>query len=205
MLKKSNDPTSFDVSDLVSDPASDKLREKGIYYISGEIETGSLLDIQQDILLKHLDASWEDDIQLIINSCGGDCSEAWALVDLLDWIKMDVHTTGLGTCASMGAILLAAGTPGKRIAGKNTSIMVHGAFMTGIDGNYQELIAATIDMQQEFNRAIRFWKEHSSCKTDDEVKKLFLNGFDHHYTPEEALKYGLIDHITGQPKSKKKG
>lgn len=202
-MKKSD--TSLDLSGLTSDSTSDKLYEKGIYYIVGEIDTGSLMEIHKDILLKHLDPTWEDDIQIIINSCGGDTAEGWALIDLLDWIKMDVKTVGLGMCASMGAVLLAAGTPGKRTVGKNASIMVHGAYVGGIDGNYQQLIAATVDMKQEFEKSVRFWKDHSSLKSEEDVKKVFLNGFDHTYSPEEALKYGIVDFIVGgSVKTKKK-
>ena len=205
-MKRSDDYSGgmeLNLSEFTNDSSSEKLRQKGIYYITGDIEPGSLLEIHQDILLKHLDPKWSDDIQLIINSCGGETGEGWALVDLLDWVKMDISTTGLGMCASMGAVLLSCGTPGKRTVGKNTSIMVHGAYIGGVDGNYQQLIAATIDMKHEFDRAVNFWQEHSCYKTEEEIKKFFLNGFDHYWTPEEALAHGIIDTIVGQSKTKK--
>ena len=92
-----------------------ELRKKGIYYITGEIEDESLVEIHQDIVLKHLDPKWKDDIQVIVNTVGGYCPETWGLVDLLDYVRMDVRTVGLGECCSAGAVLLASGTPGKRV------------------------------------------------------------------------------------------
>jgi ATP-dependent protease ClpP protease subunit len=80
---------------------SSELKKKGIYYITGEIGFNSLLDIHQDILLKHMDPKWTDDIQLIINSYGGYVAEGYSLIDLLDWVRMDVRTIAIGFCGSM--------------------------------------------------------------------------------------------------------
>ena len=109
---------------LTSD-SEERLRNKGIFYIVGEIDETNMMEMHQEILDKHLDPSWHDDIQLIINSGGGSAPDTWALIDLLDWIRMDVRTVGLGKCCSAGAMLLAAGTPGKRTAAKNLEIMLH--------------------------------------------------------------------------------
>lgn len=203
--KTSNDiELSAALSDLTSDPTSDELRKRGIYYITGEIDEDSLLDIHQDVLLKHLSPSWKGDIQLIINSVGGDTAQGWAFIDLLDWVRMEVRTTGLGVCLSLGAELLACGTPGKRTVAKNTSIMIHGASTWGIEGNMQQIAAAASDMKQEYERTVRFWKEHSIYKTDEEVKEKLLDGQDHYLTPEQALSIGIIDNIvTSTGKHKK--
>ena len=161
MAKKKNEEFSeiFELGNinLGGSALKEKLYEKGIYYITGEIETNSLLEIHQDILLKHLDPAWHDDIQFIINSVGGEVAEGWALIDLLDWVKMEVQTTGLGLCASLGAMLLASGTTGKRRLGRNASLMVHGASVGYAGGNYQQLVTLTEDMKQEQRRAIEFW------------------------------------------------
>lgn len=173
------------------------LKEKGIYYITGAIDENGLLDIHQDILLKHLDPKWNQDIQLIINSVGGSCSEGWALLDLLDWIKMDVRTTGLGFCASLGAVLVACGTKGKRSATRNTSFMIHGAFAGHMEGNKQQIAAQVRDFEQEYERDIRFWLEHSKFTRKQEIENNFLNGIDKYISPEEALKFEIIDEVIG--------
>jgi ATP-dependent Clp protease protease subunit len=188
-------------------PTNELLKHHGIYYITGEIEAGGLLEIQQDILIKHLDPNWKDDVQLIINSPGGESCEGWALVDLLDWVKMDVKTVGIGQVCSLGAILVACGTPGKRALTRNSSMMIHGASTYGVGGNVQQLATHMKDMEIEFEKSLRFWSEHSKYKTKEEVKSVFLNGLDVYLTPEDAVGHGVIDVIINQkiiPKPRKK-
>lgn len=181
------------LDEVILDPC-DILESKGIYYISGEIETGSLIRIQQDIILKHLDPNWKSDIQIIVNSVGGDSSEGWALIDLMNWVKMDFRTVGLGQCCSLGACLVAAGTKGKRVSGENTSFMVHGAF-SAIMGNKQDMASSMKSMEDEHRRDIDFWVSNSVYRTPKDVEKNLLNGKDVWMTAKEAKKVGLIDHI----------
>jgi ATP-dependent Clp protease protease subunit len=200
MTKKKAEDPQIEFIDLASslggcNTLKEKLYDKGIYYLTGQVESNSLLEIHQDILLKHLDPTWNDDIQLIVNSVGGDTSEGWALIDLLDWVRMDIRTTGIGICASLGAMFLASGTPGKRVAARNLSLMVHGASIEGLGGNYPQLVCAKKDMELEYGRMLRFWVEHSKYMSEEEVKKLFLDGFDHWISPEEALAHNIIDFI----------
>jgi ATP-dependent Clp protease protease subunit len=174
----------------------EKLKERGIYYITGEIEEGSLLEIQQDILLKHLDLEWKDDVQLIINSPGGEIYETWALLDLLAWIRMDVRTTGLGLCGSAGACLVACGTPGKRALAHNATMMIHGPYLE-MGGNVPQLAANMSAAYKEYERDLRFWVRHSKYHTTEDIKKHFLNGIDTYLSADEAKKHGVIDHIIG--------
>jgi len=192
-----------DLGGLGSSSLKDKLYEKGIYYLTGEIRESSLLDIHQNILLKHLDPTWKEDIQIVVNSVGGETSEGWALIDLLDWVRMDVRTTGMGMCASLGAMILAAGTNGKRVASRNLSLMIHGASIDGICGNYPQLVSSMKDMELEYKRMSRFWTEHSKYSEED-VRKLFLDGFDHWLTPEDALSHGLLDAVVPLKSAMKK-
>lgn len=200
----STDTTTTTTEIMLSEP-NDILRNNGIYYITGEIDVGSLLAIQQDILVKHLNPQWNNDIQLIINSTGGETAEAWALVDLLNFIRMDVRTIGLGCCASMGAILLASGTPGKRLIAPNTSVMIHGAFLAGFGGNTQQMATVMKDISQEFERHLQFWTTHSKYKTKGEIEKHFLDGFDKFMTAEEALGHGVVDLMVSTKPVAKKG
>ncbi len=179
--------------------AEDSLREKGIYYITGEIEPNSLLSIQQDILLKHLNPKWEDDIQIFINSCGGSCSETWALIDLLDFVKMDVWTTTIGEALSAGASILAAGTKGKRRATPNASIMVH-TVAGGIFGNTAQIAAQAKALEQEHRRDIRFWITRTNLTTEKELREKLLLDVDNFLTPEQALAFGIIDEVLGSQK-----
>jgi ATP-dependent Clp protease protease subunit len=176
------------------------LWKKGIYYITGEIEEGSLADIHQDILLKHLDPAWVDDVQIFINTVGGHVSEGWAFIDLLDYVRMDVRTVGLGEVCSLGSLILAAGSPGKRVSSPNTSIMIHSFYMEGyVQGNRHQMVSQMKSVEQEHLRHVRFWTTHSSHTTKEEVERAFLNGKDIYLTPEEAIQHGIIDGITKAP------
>jgi len=174
--------------------AADQLKSKGIYYITGTINEDSLLDVHQDIILKHLDPAWVDDIQIIINTCGGLVAEGWALIDLLDWVRMDVKTVGLGECASTGACLLAAGTKGKRVISSNTSIMIHAATHY-IGGDKPSLISQMKYVEEEYERDVNFWIKHSNLKNIKEVEKHLLTSKDVYLTGEQALAFGIVDSV----------
>lgn len=189
---KSIEDLDLDKLDIGSG-ASDELSEHGIYFITGEIDRDSLLPIQQDIMLKHIDPSWSGDIQLFINSLGGSAIETWAFIDILDMVRMDVQTTALGYVASAAACIFAAGTKGKRRATQNATILVH-QFSTAIGGNYSELVNAQRDLDREMQKDIRFWKEHSNLDEEKVVSQL-LKGLDTALTPEEALELGIVDEI----------
>lgn len=174
--------------------AQDELRKKGIYYITGDIESDSLLEIHQDILNKHVTTRWKKDVQLVINSLGGECAEGWMMIDLLDYVRMDVVTIGMGENCSLAAMLLAAGTPGKRFAARNMSLMIHG-FSTSLWGTKRDLDDYRRFVDQEHKREVDFWLRCSKLKTAEEVEKKFLDGRDHWISAEEALELGVIDEL----------
>ena len=189
-------------SNSTGDPGL-SLREKGIYYITGVIESDSLMEIHQDILSKHLDSRWNNDIQIIVNSIGGEVCEMWSLIDLLDWVRMDVRTIGMGCCASAGACLLACGTKGKRVASKNLTVMIHKAWSI-VDGKYDELVSRMKDMHIENKRHLDFWIEHSKYKNIKEVETYLLQSTDNYLTATEVLDHGIVDSIAGNQVSKPK-
>src|SRR5579863_965062 len=104
---------------LVDTADEDLLKAGGVYYITGSIEEDSLKAIHQNVLLKHLAGPklWKQDLTFVVNSTGGSIDETNGLLDLLANIRMDIRTVGLGTCASAGAMLVCAGTKGKRTVG----------------------------------------------------------------------------------------
>lgn len=204
-------PKSFDdyqlPPDFLSDEAlptgaTDQLYHQGIYYLTGEISAASLRAIQEDILLKHV-SDWSGEIQLVLNSQGGDAYATWALIDLLEWCRFDIRTIGLGQCCSAAACLLACGTPGKRNATRNTTIMVHGVYVSGIAGNYPQLVANMRGLEHETRRDTQFWIEHSRHSTPEEIQQYFLSGTDQYFTSDEALEHGIIDAIIPTRQSSK--
>jgi ATP-dependent protease ClpP protease subunit len=84
--------------------------------------------------------------------------------------------------------------------------MLHGAAISGLSGNLPQLVHAMEDMKLEEGRMIRFWIERSKYKTEEEIKKYILDGFDHWITPETALSLGVVDAVvtSNKPVKKKK-
>lgn len=184
----------FDFSD-----ASTQLSSKGIYYITGMIDEGSLLSIQQDLLLKHMDDKWQDDIKFFINSPGGSAVEMWALIDMMKFVKMEIWTTGLGQICSAAALILAAGSPGKRRLAPNTDVMIH-TYASGMGGKHHELVAARKEQDLEHERHIKFWLEHTNLGSREAVCEKLLTAVDVFLSPEEALAFGIVDEVLGVAK-----
>ncbi len=172
------------------------LKSAGIYYLYGEIERGGLKDLHQSIMMKHFlgPKHFNQDIVLVINSPGGDADETNGLLDLLSNIRMDIRTVGVGQCASAGAVLLAAGTKGKRIIGESTMVMIH-TYSWGAFGKHQELVAHRDAQNAYYKQEIDFWIKHSKFKTQKEVEKYLLRKEDTWLTAKQALKYGIVDSI----------
>lgn len=195
------------IVDNIEEPSSstelsDLLQQKGIYYITSAIQQDSLLSIQQDILLKHIEGNWKGPIQLFINSPGGIAPETWCLVDFLEYINFEIWTTGMGQVCSAGASLLACGTKGKRRVMPNTTIMIH-QFSAMSEGNYSQLVAEMTQFRMEQDRDIKFWLEHSNLKTEKEVLEKILKPTDTYLSPEQALELGIIDEVITKKQIKK--
>lgn len=190
--------TLEDEFDLFPSESEDMLRELGIYYITGEISGDDLKSVHQDILAKHLSPGWNREVQLIVNSIGGEIAEGWMLIDLLDYVRMDIRTVGMGEICSLGTMLVAAGTRGKRVVSSSCALMIHG-FSMGMEGNRQHLVDTMGFVEREHQREIDFWVQRSKVKRVD-VEKLFLDGRDHYFTPQEAYKLGIIDEVVGPKK-----
>ena len=101
-----------------------RLLEERIIFVTGPIETQMAnLIVGQLLFLEH--KAPNKDIQLYINSPGGEVTAGMAIFDTMNYIKSDVSTICVGMAASMGAVLLAAGTKGKRYALPNSDVMIH--------------------------------------------------------------------------------
>lgn len=133
----------------------------------------------------------EKDIMLYINSPGGSVTAGLAIFDTIQHIRADVSTICLGQAASMGAFLLAAGTPGKRMALPHSRILIHQP-LGGAQGQ-----ATDIEIQAaEIGRLKRTLNELLAKNTGQSYKKIEKDtDRDYIMTPEEALEYGMIDKL----------
>ncbi len=131
------------------------------------------------------------DIKLYINSPGGAVTAGFAIYDTIRYVKCDVSTICIGQAASMAALLLAAGTKGKRSALPNSRILIHQVF-GGAQGQAIDVKIQTDELLRVRDQINRVLAEH----TGQTVKKIGKDTErDYYMTAEEALTYGLIDRI----------
>ncbi|MBN2789243.1 MAG: ATP-dependent Clp endopeptidase proteolytic subunit ClpP [Candidatus Delongbacteria bacterium] len=166
------------------------LLKQRIIFINSEIEDNMASLVVAQLL--YLEAEDPDkDISLYINSPGGVITSGLAIYDTMNYIKPDVTTICIGQAASMGAILLTAGTKGKRIALPNSRIMIHQP-LGGAHGQASDIqIAAEeiIKVKKKLNEILSSTTGKSISKIEkDSDRNLFMSA-------DEALKYGLIDKI----------
>jgi len=140
------------------------------------------------------------DVHLYINSPGGSISAGLAIYDTLQYIACPVETVCLGSAASMGAVLLAAGSPGKRYALTHSRIMIHQPW-GGAQGT-----AADIEIQaEEILKARKILNEILAAHTGRPLEQIERDTErDKYMAASEALEYGLIDRVL-DPKKKLPG
>jgi len=146
------------------------------------------------IVAQMLHLAYEDpkkDISFYINSPGGSVYDGLAIIDTMNYIKPDVATIGIGMQASMGAVLLAAGAKGKRIALPNSRIMIHQPH-GGTQGVMTDMEISLKEGIRTKQTLVDLMAKYTSQKKDkvaaDMERDLWMNA-------EEALKYGIVDKI----------
>ncbi len=145
--------------------------------------------VAQLLFLESQDA--EKDINLYINSPGGVVSAGMAIYDTMQYVKCDVATTCVGMAASMGAVLLTAGTKGKRHSLPHSRVMIHQP-LGGVQGQAS-------DIEIEAQEILRLKKELSSIIADhsgQDVEQIIKDSDRNKWmTADEAAEYGLIDRV----------
>jgi ATP-dependent Clp protease protease subunit len=169
-----------------------KLFEDRIIFLGVQIDDASADDVMAQLLV--LESQDPDrDIVMYINSPGGSFTAMTAIYDTMQYIKPAVQTVVLGQAASAAAVLMAAGTPGKRLALPNARILIHQP-STGDSGRGQ---ASDIEIQAAEILRMRTWLEETlsrhSNRTPEQVNKDIDR--DKILSSAEALEYGLIDQV----------
>lgn len=167
------------------------LRDYGIIYLSGEISGGSSESVCKEIIEYNL-CGKVDHIQMIINSPGGCCSDGFAIIDIMEWSRLPIYTTGIGLIASMGLLIFMAGHKGRRVITPRTSILSH-RFSALTWGNHSQLLAGRKEQDLEHQRIVEHYKRYSTVKSDEELENYLLRDVDTWLTPEEAVRFGIVD------------
>ena len=173
------------------DPYSRLFRER-VIFLGTQVDEVSSNDVMSHLLvLEALNST--DPITMYINSPGGDFSEMTAIFDTMEYVKPEVFTVCLGKASSSAAVLLAAGSKGHRAALPNARILLHQPTVYG-SGRGQ---ASDINIQAKEIVKTREWLEKTlsrlTGRSEEQVEKDIERNF--YLSAQEALEYGIIDHI----------
>lgn len=139
------------------------------------------------------------DIHLYINSPGGSVTAGLAIYDTMQFVTCDVTTYCMGMAASMGAVILAAGTKGKRFALPNSDIMIH-QVSGGAQGTASD-VERSVEFMYKLKRRLNGLLAHHTGKDVKEVERDADR--DYYMSAEEACKYGLVDKVVQSRKELK--
>jgi len=174
-----------------------RLLKDRIVFVDGEIN-----DMNADLIVAQLlfleSENPEKDISMYINCPGGSVTAGLAIYDTMQYVKCDVQTICLGGAASMGAILLAGGTKGKRYALPSATIMIHQP-SGGIGGQESDIAVQAKEIMRLKKLSIDYLAEQCDKKPEEIAKDIER---DFYMSAEDAKNYGIIDHVMGK-RSKK--
>ena len=167
-----------------------RLLKERVIFLTGPIEDyGANLVVAQMLFLEAENP--DKDIHLYINSPGGSVTSGMSIYDTMQFIKPDVSTLCIGQAASMGAVLLTGGAKGKRQALPNSRVMIH-QVLGGFQGQASDIEIHTKEILSIKAKLNEILAEHSGQKVDKVAKDSDRDNF---MSPDEAVKYGLIDNV----------
>ena len=169
-----------------------------IIWLAGPVNDRMSTVVQAQLMF--LDNLETKDITLHIDSPGGSVKSGLSIVDVMDYVSSDIVTINTGMAASMGSILLGAGTKGKRYSLRFSRVMLH-QVSTGAQGNIQD-IRRSIAEGEKYNELLfgllgEYTDKDPKQVMEDASRDLWLNS-------DEALAYGIVDHIITNKTTKNK-
>jgi ATP-dependent Clp protease protease subunit len=170
-----------------------RLLKERIIFMVGQVE-----DYMANVIVAQLlfleSENPDKDIHFYINSPGGSVSAGLAIYDTMQFIKCDVSTMCIGQAASMGALLLTAGTKGKRFALPNSKMMIHQP-MGGFSGQASDIDIHAQEILKTKNKLNQLMKFHTNKSLKAIEKDTDRDNF---MTAQESVAYGLIDKVLTQ-------
>lgn len=172
------------------------LKERILFIGTGIDDYISSLVIAQLLFLESEDP--DKDINIYINSPGGSVSAGLAIYDTMQYIKPDVAITCVGMAASMGAVILAGGTKGKRRALPHSRVMIHQP-LGGTQGQATDIEIYTKEMIRIREDLYNVLAKHTGKPFETVMEDC---NRDNYMTPVQAVEYGLIDAVVSSPSEK---
>jgi ATP-dependent Clp protease protease subunit len=134
----------------------------------------------------------DKDVHIYINSPGGSITAGMAIYDTIQYIRPDVSTICIGQASSMGALLLAAGTPGKRFALPNSRILIHQPSMSGLGGQATDIdihAREILRIRESLNIILARHTGQTLERIEKDVERDYI------MTAEQGKEYGIVDHV----------
>jgi len=167
-----------------------RLLEDRIIFVGEPVQAGMVNSIVAQLLfLEKKDP--DKDIIMFINTPGGEVYSGMAIYDVMQYVKCDVSTICVGLAASMGSVILAWGTKGKRFSLPHSKIMIHQP-LGGAEGQASDIVIQAEEILKVKNMFIDIMAKHSGQKRETVANDMERNKW---MNAEEALKYGIIDKI----------
>lgn len=170
------------------------LESLGSFMLFGAIDDNTAFSTCEFIIKANMLQPNSNPLTLIINSPGGGVNDGFAIIDTMETSRLPIQTVGTGVIASMGLLILSAGTKGSRVLTKNTQVMAH-QWWSGMEGKFHELMAVTTEHLRLKQMFVDHFMRHSTM-SEKQVNDILFSPSDRWLTPQECKKYGLVDHIT---------
>lgn len=170
-----------------------RLLKDRIIFLGTSVDSGVANAIIAQLLFLEKESP-EKDITMYINSPGGSVYAGLAIIDTMNLIKCDVVTVSVGVSASMGGLILSAGTKGKRYALPHSMIHMHQPLQVTGEGQEQ---ATEVEIRAKEILRLKDLLAEMLAKNTGQTKDKIINDFDRdkHMTAEQAVEYGFIDKI----------
>lgn len=167
----------------------DRMMGERIIWAVGPVTDQMATIIQAQLM--YLDSISNNDITMHIDTPGGSCKSGLSMIDVMDYIKSDIITINTGMAASMGSVLLGAGTKGKRFSLPSSRVMLH-QVSSGYEGNIQDMRISMNETEkiniELFNKLGSYCGKPAEEVIKDAERDKWLNS-------EEAVSYGIIDSV----------
>ncbi len=167
-----------------------RLLKDRIVFIDGEIN-----DLNADLVVAQIlfleSENPEKDISIYINSPGGSVTAGLAIYDTMQYVKCDIQTICMGQAASMGAILLAGGTKGKRYALPSSRVMIHQPF-GGVQGQESDIALQAKEIVRLKKLSVKYLSEQTG-KSEETIARDIERDF--YLSAQDAKEYGIVDFV----------
>lgn len=174
-------------------PIESRLMANRRVFIEGEIDADTACDFVKKVMLLNSEDS-KQPIDVLINSPGGEINSGMLMYDVIQASNAPIRMFCIGRAYSMGAVLFACGNHGRYML-PHSELMIHEPLLGNrVGGNSSSIKSISDSLLETKKRMNQLLAKHTG-RTEEEVEK--ATGFDHYFSPEESIEFGLCDEIIG--------